>query len=88
MRAVVGAARKAGGGVAAVVRSVALDYAARGIRVNTVVPGATDTAMLVAGGIPAPAVLDRHADTTAASQHRLGFRAAPVCTCEIDSREA
>ena len=20
--------------------------------------------------------------------HRLGFRAAPVCTCEIDSREA
>ena len=21
-------------------------------------------------------------------EHRLGFRAAPVCTCEIDSREA
>lgn len=38
------------GGVTAFVRSAALDYAPYGIRVNAVVPGATDTAMLTAGG--------------------------------------
>ncbi|SDU13787.1 SDR family NAD(P)-dependent oxidoreductase [Jiangella alkaliphila] len=38
------------GGVSAFVRSAALDYAPYGIRVNAVVPGATDTAMLTAGG--------------------------------------
>ncbi|TDD67421.1 SDR family oxidoreductase [Jiangella aurantiaca] len=37
------------GGVSAFVRSAALDYAPHGIRVNAVVPGATDTAMLTAG---------------------------------------
>lgn len=37
------------GGVSALVRSMAIDYAADGIRVNAVVPGATDTAMLLAG---------------------------------------
>lgn len=40
------------GGVSALVRSMALDYANRGIRVNAVVPGATETPMLFAG-IPA-----------------------------------
>ncbi len=38
------------GGVSAFARSAALDYAPHGIRVNAVVPGATDTAMLTAGG--------------------------------------
>ncbi len=37
------------GGVSAFVRSAALDYAPHGIRLNAVVPGATDTPMLVAG---------------------------------------
>lgn len=36
------------GGISAFVRSAALDYASYGIRVNAVVPGATDTPMLVA----------------------------------------
>lgn len=36
------------GGVSALVRSLAIDYAAHGIRVNGVVPGATDTPLLVA----------------------------------------
>jgi NAD(P)-dependent dehydrogenase (short-subunit alcohol dehydrogenase family) len=37
------------GGISAFVRSAGLDYAPRGIRVNAVVPGATQTPMLVAG---------------------------------------
>ncbi len=37
------------GGVSAFVRSLAIDYAPRGIRVNAVVPGATDTPLLLAG---------------------------------------
>ncbi len=37
------------GGVSAFVRAAALDYAPLGIRVNAVVPGATDTPMLVTG---------------------------------------
>ncbi|MEP7019832.1 MAG: SDR family oxidoreductase [Pseudonocardiales bacterium] len=37
------------GGVSALVRSLAIDYARYGIRVNAVVPGATDTPMLLAG---------------------------------------
>jgi NAD(P)-dependent dehydrogenase (short-subunit alcohol dehydrogenase family) len=35
------------GGVSALVRSLAIDYARYGIRVNAVVPGATDTPMLL-----------------------------------------
>jgi NAD(P)-dependent dehydrogenase (short-subunit alcohol dehydrogenase family) len=35
------------GGVSAMARSLAIDYASRGIRVNTIVPGATDTPLLV-----------------------------------------
>ena len=34
------------GGISAMVRSLALDYASAGIRVNAVVPGATDTPLL------------------------------------------
>jgi NAD(P)-dependent dehydrogenase (short-subunit alcohol dehydrogenase family) len=34
------------GGVSALVRSLALDYAARGIRVNAIVPGATETPLM------------------------------------------
>jgi NAD(P)-dependent dehydrogenase (short-subunit alcohol dehydrogenase family) len=35
------------GGISALMRSIAIDHAARGIRVNAVVPGATDTPMLM-----------------------------------------
>jgi NAD(P)-dependent dehydrogenase (short-subunit alcohol dehydrogenase family) len=41
------------GGISALVRTLALDYAHAGIRVNAVVPGATDTPLLLAGGDPA-----------------------------------
>jgi|SRR6185312_12493899 len=34
------------GGVSALVRSIALDYAPHGIRVNAIVPGATETALM------------------------------------------
>lgn len=37
------------GGISALVRTLALDYAPHGIRVNAVVPGATDTAIMWAG---------------------------------------
>jgi NAD(P)-dependent dehydrogenase (short-subunit alcohol dehydrogenase family) len=37
------------GGVSALVRSLAIDYAPHGIRVNAVVPGATDTPLLLIG---------------------------------------
>ncbi len=37
------------GGVSAFVRSLAIDYAPHGIRVNAVVPGATDTPLLLVG---------------------------------------
>jgi NAD(P)-dependent dehydrogenase (short-subunit alcohol dehydrogenase family) len=37
------------GGISALVRALALDYAPHGIRVNALVPGATDTAIMWAG---------------------------------------
>ena len=37
------------GGISALVRSLAIDYAPHGIRVNAVVPGATDTPLLLLG---------------------------------------
>lgn len=40
------------GGLSAMVRSLALDYAPAGIRVNAVVPGATDTPLLTAARAP------------------------------------
>jgi len=66
------------GGVSALVRSLAVDYAAAGIRVNAVVPGATDTPLLVAG-VPAdaaPAARQR-IDAQAREQIPLGRLAAP-----------
>ncbi|WP_053204424.1 SDR family NAD(P)-dependent oxidoreductase [Jiangella muralis] len=60
------------GGVSAFVRSAALDYAPHGIRVNAVVPGATDTAMLTTGG----ADLDR-IRAAAATQVPLGRLGRP-----------
>ncbi|MBB5787836.1 SDR family NAD(P)-dependent oxidoreductase [Jiangella mangrovi] len=60
------------GGVSAFVRSAALDYAPHGIRVNAVVPGATETAMLTAGG----ADLDR-IRAAAATQVPLGRLGRP-----------
>jgi NAD(P)-dependent dehydrogenase (short-subunit alcohol dehydrogenase family) len=48
------------GGITALVRSLALDYAADGIRVNAVVPGATDTPMLLSG-VPAEEHPEAHA---------------------------
>lgn len=52
------------GGISAMVRSLALDYASAGIRVNCVVPGATDTPMLTAA--VSPAERDRLRDRIAA----------------------
>ncbi len=40
------------GGVSAFVRAMALDYASADIRVNAVVPGATETPLLLAGAAP------------------------------------
>lgn len=67
------------GGVSALVRSMAIDYAARGIRVNAVVPGATDTPMLLAG-VPAQDRDAARADilSRAAREVPLGRLAEPV----------
>lgn len=51
----VGAYCASKGGVSALVRSLALDYAAHGIRVNGVLPGATETPLMW-GSIPAAEV--------------------------------
>lgn len=55
------------GGVSALVRSIALDYARHSIRVNTIVPGATETALMWANVPPAevPAARARIADQLA-----------------------
>nr|WP_042193657.1 SDR family NAD(P)-dependent oxidoreductase [Kibdelosporangium sp. MJ126-NF4]CEL20826.1 3-oxoacyl-[acyl-carrier protein] reductase [Kibdelosporangium sp. MJ126-NF4]CTQ98369.1 3-oxoacyl-[acyl-carrier protein] reductase (EC 1.1.1.100) [Kibdelosporangium sp. MJ126-NF4] len=66
------------GGIAAFVRSIAIDYAARNIRVNTVVPGATDTAMLVDGLQPdARTAATERIRAAAAKQVPLGRLARP-----------
>ncbi|WP_116946773.1 SDR family NAD(P)-dependent oxidoreductase [Jiangella endophytica] len=66
------------GGVSAFVRSAALDYAPHGIRVNAVVPGATDTAMLTTG-VPAAERADAVARlrAAAATQVPLGRLGRP-----------
>jgi NAD(P)-dependent dehydrogenase (short-subunit alcohol dehydrogenase family) len=60
------------GGISALVRSLALDYAPHGIRVNAVVPGATDTPLLAAGGSAREELVER-----ARHEIPLGRLAAP-----------
>jgi NAD(P)-dependent dehydrogenase (short-subunit alcohol dehydrogenase family) len=45
----IGAYASTKGGLLALTRAMAIEFAADGIRVNTILPGATDTAMLDAG---------------------------------------
>lgn len=66
------------GGISALVRSLAVDYARHGIRVNAVVPGATDTPLLttgVAAGERETALAAIHAE--AREQVPLGRAADP-----------
>lgn len=67
------------GGISAMVRSLAIDYAGDGIRVNAVVPGATDTPILLAG-VPAGERERTHARLVAAAAEQipLGRMAAPA----------
>jgi NAD(P)-dependent dehydrogenase (short-subunit alcohol dehydrogenase family) len=62
------------GGVSSLVRSLALDYAARSIRVNAIVPGATETPLMWAG-LPAEEIPG--ARTRIAGQLALGRLADP-----------
>lgn len=66
------------GGISALVRSAALDYASRGIRINAVVPGATLTPMLFSAaseGVHPEEI--RHLIDAAAQQVPLGRMADP-----------
>lgn len=67
------------GGLSALVRSLAIDYAGDGIRVNAVVPGATDTPILLAG-VPEAERERTHAELTAAAAEQIPLRrmAEPV----------
>lgn len=66
------------GGVSAFVRALALDYAPYGIRVNAVVPGATDTPMMWAGVPEAEKDAAREEiETKAKSEIPLGRLARP-----------
>ena len=62
------------GGVASLVRSLALDYAPHGIRVNSVVPGATDTDLMWANIAPSDVPATRR---RLAAQVALGRLAEP-----------
>jgi NAD(P)-dependent dehydrogenase (short-subunit alcohol dehydrogenase family) len=61
------------GGISALVRSLAVDYAPHGIRVNAVVPGATDTPLLTAAMPDREQLLER-----ARREIPLGRLAAPA----------
>lgn len=61
------------GGLSAMVRSLAIDHAGDGIRVNAVVPGATDTPILLAG-VPAAERAREHARLTAAAREQIPLR--------------
>jgi NAD(P)-dependent dehydrogenase (short-subunit alcohol dehydrogenase family) len=61
------------GGISALVRSLALDYAPYGIRVNAVVPGATNTRMLHGGDV----ATRQQVDALARDQIPLGRVAEP-----------
>jgi NAD(P)-dependent dehydrogenase (short-subunit alcohol dehydrogenase family) len=66
------------GGVSALVRSLAVDYAPHGIRVNAVVPGATDTPLLTAGVTAADRAAARERNVECArEQIPLGRLGAP-----------
>jgi NAD(P)-dependent dehydrogenase (short-subunit alcohol dehydrogenase family) len=65
------------GGITAFVRALALEYASAGIRVNAVVPGATDTPMLRPASDNPPAESDAQLLSLAASQIPLGRLARP-----------
>jgi NAD(P)-dependent dehydrogenase (short-subunit alcohol dehydrogenase family) len=66
------------GGLSAMVRSLAVDYAAAGIRVNAVVPGATDTPLLTIGAPAAErAALREELMARARDEIPLGRLAAP-----------
>jgi len=66
------------GAVSALVRSLAVDYGPHGIRVNAVVPGATDTPLLLAG-TPIEQHAAAHTDFTARAAAEIPLRrmAAP-----------
>ncbi len=67
------------GGVSAMVRSLAIDYAADGIRVNGVVPGATDTPLVtLAVRLDERAVMHRRVVEQAREQIPLGRMAEPA----------
>jgi NAD(P)-dependent dehydrogenase (short-subunit alcohol dehydrogenase family) len=67
------------GGITAMVRALALDYARHGIRVNAVVPGATDTPMLYTHVPPEDQPALRKAiDARAAVEIPLGRLAQPA----------
>lgn len=61
------------GGLSAMVRSLAVDYAAAGIRVNAVVPGATDTPLLLAETDPSERV-DAHDAMRRAASEQIPLR--------------
>jgi NAD(P)-dependent dehydrogenase (short-subunit alcohol dehydrogenase family) len=67
------------GGISALMRSLALDYAGAGIRVNAVVPGATDTPLLTAGSpaVERPAMREQIA-VHAREQIPLGRLGSPA----------
>lgn len=73
-----GAYASSKGGISALVRSTALDYAAAGIRVNGVVPGATDTPMMLVG-VPVESQSEaiRQIREAATEQIPLGRLASP-----------
>ncbi|WP_264071104.1 SDR family NAD(P)-dependent oxidoreductase [Mycolicibacterium komossense] len=61
------------GGVSAMTRALALDYADHGIRVNAVVPGSTDTDLLYAGVSPAD-LPGKRAAISAAAREQIPLR--------------
>lgn len=65
------------GGVSAFVRSAAVDYARHGIRVNAVVPGATDTPMLLGSSDDAEADTAERIRAAAEKQIPLGRLGRP-----------
>ena len=80
------------GGLSAFMRSVAVDVASRGIRVNAVVPGATRTRLLTVGTANHPARSMTEIDAAAKAQIPIGRLAEPqeiaAAVCWLLSDEA